>query len=50
MPLADRQVLTEVHQSPEGDAVYPPFDRSQWREAHRETHEGFDFVWLERSA
>jgi len=50
MPLADRQVLTEVHRSPEGDAVYPPFDRSEWVETRREPGDGFDFVWLERRA
>lgn len=52
MPLADEQVLTEVALSPEGDARYPDFDRSQWREVARETHEDdgvdFDIVWLER--
>ena len=50
MPLADRQVLTEVHQSPEGDASYPPFDRSEWVETRREPGDGCDFVWLERRA
>jgi dihydrofolate reductase len=50
MPLADNQVLTEVHCSPEGDAVYPPFDRSEWDETEREAHDGYDFVWLERRA
>ena len=48
LPLADRQVLTEVHQSPDGDAVYPPFDRAEWHETQREAHDGYDFVWLER--
>ncbi len=50
MPLADTQVLTEVHQSPEGDTHYPEFDRSEWTETRREDREGFDFVWLERRA
>jgi dihydrofolate reductase len=48
MGLADVQVLTEVHQSPEGDTSYPPFDRSEWVETRREPHDGYDFVWLER--
>lgn len=48
MAVADVQVLTEVHQSPEGDTFYPPFDRSEWVEARRERHDGYDFVWLER--
>ena len=50
MPLADRQVLTEVHVSPEGDAHYPPFDRDEWVETAREERDGYAFVWLERVA
>ena len=49
MPLATHQVLTEVHQSPEGDTHYPDFDRARWRETRREARDGFDFVWLERA-
>ncbi len=48
LPVADAQILTEVHQSPPGDAHYPAFDRSAWRETRREAHEGYDLVWLER--
>ena len=49
MPLADVQVLTEVHLSPEGDTHYPDFDRDEWTEVRREPHDGYDFVWLERA-
>lgn len=49
MPLADRQVLTEVHSAPDGDAYYPPFDREEWVETDREPRGGYDFVWLERA-
>lgn len=49
MPFADAQVLTEVHQSPEGDTFYPEFDEAEWAETRRERHEGYDFVWWERS-
>lgn len=49
MPLADAQVLTEVHLSPEGDTHYPDHDRGEWRETKREPHDGFDFVWWERA-
>ena len=42
MPLADAQILTEVHQSPEGDTRYPEFDRTKWREVRREMHDGYD--------
>ncbi len=48
LPLADLQILTEVHQSPEGDTSYPEFDRSAWVETRREPHDGFEFVWWER--
>ena len=50
MPLADRQVLTEVHANPEGDAHYPPFDRDDWLETAREERDGHAFVWLTRRA
>ena len=50
LPLATHQVLTEVHRSPEGDTLYPDFDRSEWTEVRREAHEGYDFVWWERRA
>ncbi len=45
LPIADEQVLTEIHQSPDGDTFYPAFDRNEWRETRREHHEGFDRVW-----
>jgi len=50
LPLADAQILTEVRLSPEGDTHYPEFDRTAWKEVRREPHDGFDFVWWERSA
>jgi dihydrofolate reductase len=42
-------VVTEVHAEPEGDTHYPAVDRSAWREATREPHEGFDVVRWVRS-
>jgi dihydrofolate reductase len=45
-PLADRIELTEVHGSPDGDTVVPPFEG--WREGVREDHEGYSFVTLVR--
>lgn len=57
LPLADRLQLTEVDVSTEGDAYFPDFDRSAWRELCRESHttEGsehlrYDFVTYERRA
>ena len=48
LPLATHQVLTEVHQSPDGDAHYPEFDPAEWTETRRERREGFEWVWWER--
>lgn len=50
MVQADEQVLTLVHQRPEGDTCYPDFDRDEWTETTREPHDGYDVVWLERVA
>jgi dihydrofolate reductase len=49
LPLADVQVLTEVHASPEGDTHYPEWDRSEWTETRRDARDGYDFVWWERA-
>ncbi len=35
LPRADRIYLTEVHLSPDGDAVLDEFDRAAWRETWR---------------
>jgi dihydrofolate reductase len=52
LPVADVQVLTEVHASPAGDTTYPAFDRAEWREVRRETgpagEVALEWVWLER--
>lgn len=52
LPVADEQILTEVRLSPEGDARYPEYDPSQWRETRRESHQengvDYDIVWRER--
>lgn len=54
LPLADRIEWTEVHASPDGDTLFPDFDRGAWHEASREHHgaegraPGFDFVTLLR--
>lgn len=50
LPIADEQVLSEVHLSPEGDVLYPEFDRAQWREARREAGDAYDRVWWVRDS
>ncbi len=37
LPLAQRLLLTEIAGDFQGDAFFPPFDRTAWREAARET-------------
>src|SRR5262249_3912067 len=40
LPLADRMVLTLVHDRPDGDAMFPEIDSSVWYEAERVEHPG----------
>jgi dihydrofolate reductase len=49
LPHATHQVLTEVRQSPDGDAHYPEFDTDEWIEMRREPRDGFEWVWWERA-
>ncbi|MBJ6127342.1 dihydrofolate reductase [Microvirga splendida] len=55
LPHVQTLFLTQVHTAPEGDAVFPAFDRSQFREVKREDHpkspddeHPFTFIDLER--
>ena len=48
MPLATEQVISEIPLEPEGDVLYPAFDRHQWTETRRDELDGFDRVWLRR--
>jgi dihydrofolate reductase len=38
LAIADRLYLTRVHACFEGDAVFPSFEESQWREVDRREH------------
>lgn len=38
LPLADTLYVTEIQQEIEGDAHFPEFDRSVWRELTRDKH------------
>jgi dihydrofolate reductase len=56
LPCASRLYLTEVQADVAGDAVFPEFDRGQWRELQRVSHRAdernefaYDFVVLERN-
>ena len=55
LPYVQKIYLTEVRAAPEGDAVFPAFDRSHFRETHRSDHpkgpdneHPFTFIDLER--
>lgn len=51
LPKARRLYLTEVDAEVEGDARFPAFDESQWREVRREAHragEGDDHAFVFR--
>jgi dihydrofolate reductase len=55
MPRAERMYYTEVHASPEGDTLFPTFDRREWREVARKgplqgakDQYPYSFVTLER--
>ncbi|MBF4767028.1 dihydrofolate reductase [Nocardioides agariphilus] len=50
LPIADAQILTEVHLSPEGDTRYPDWDRGDWVETVRLPGPGLEWVWWERRA
>jgi len=57
LPRCERLHLTLVQTAPEGDALFPPFDRSAFREVRREAHPAgpddehpFVFLDLERVA
>jgi dihydrofolate reductase len=47
LPLVDRMLLTEVHDSFDGDTHFPEFD-DEWVEVEREERDGFAFVTYER--
>jgi dihydrofolate reductase len=49
MPFADQMLLTEIEQSPEGDAYFPRFEADQWREIARDAKDGFAWVTYEHT-
>jgi dihydrofolate reductase len=48
LPRATRMILTEIHESYEGDTRFPDWDDSAWTETDREAGERFDFVTYDR--
>jgi dihydrofolate reductase len=50
LPLADRLVWTEVHDTYDGDTYFPSVDREAWTEVSREDAGEISFVVYERGA
>ena len=48
LPYADRQVISRVRLSPEGDVRYPTYDADDWVETRREPGDAYDRVFLSR--
>lgn len=48
LPMADRLYLTWVDSEVQGDAFFPTWNSSEFREIAREPREGYSFVTLER--
>lgn len=48
MPYAQRLLVTEVDQEPEGDVTFPRIDPAVWRETTREPRDGFTWVTYDR--
>lgn len=48
LPLADRLIITEIPEAPEGDTHFPAWDPDRWREIDRERDGDLAFVTYER--
>jgi dihydrofolate reductase len=49
LPLADRLVLTEIDEAPEGDTFFPEWSRAEWVETARQAAGELAFVTWERA-
>jgi dihydrofolate reductase len=48
LPRADRLYRTEIHETYEGDTIFPEWDPSAWEEVERDEREDLSFVVYER--
>ena len=48
LPVADRLVLTEIHDSYEGDTTFPEWSEAEWQEIERDDRETLSFVTFSR--
>jgi dihydrofolate reductase len=44
MDIADKMVLTKIHEAYDGDTYFPNFSEDNWKEVRRDEYDGFDFV------
>jgi dihydrofolate reductase len=49
LPLATRMILTELDFDAQGDTVFPPFDRAQWRVTERRPGDRAVYVTYQRA-
>ncbi len=49
LPIADRMVLSELHESYDGDVNFPEFDESVWQEQHCDSRDDFNIVEYQRA-
>ncbi|WP_430505575.1 dihydrofolate reductase [Haloparvum sp. PAK95] len=49
LPVADRLVLTEIHETVAGDTRFPAFAEDEWTETARDDREELSFVTYERA-
>lgn len=48
LPVTQRIYMTVVHQTIEGDTLFPELNEKEWRETGREDHAEYSFVTMER--
>jgi len=49
LPIADRLVLTEIDEAPDGDTYFPEWSRDEWTETARDAAGELAFVTWERA-
>jgi len=48
LPIADKMLLTHVNHPGGGDTKFPDYDRSEWKEVHREESRDCTYIEYER--
>lgn len=50
LPIADRLVLTEIHEEYDGDTYFPSWERDEWLEIERDDRDDLSFVTYDRKS